>query len=80
MFDLRVEPRPLYEAPFGTNMAFQRSVFERYAWFRTDLGPRPGSEIHNEDTEFGNRLLKAGERLHCEPSAIVYHSPSPRID
>jgi GT2 family glycosyltransferase len=57
-------------------MAFQRSVFERYGGFRTDLGPRPGSEIRNEDTEFGRRLLDAGERLRYEPSAVVHHSVS----
>ena len=76
MFDLGVEPGPLDEAPFGTNMAFQRQVFEKYAGFRTDLGPQPGSEIRNEDTEFGQRLLQAGERLRYEPSAVVYHSVS----
>jgi glycosyltransferase involved in cell wall biosynthesis len=76
MFDLGLEPGPLTEAPFGTNMAFQRAVFERYGGFRTDLGPRPGSEIRNEDTEFGQRLLNAGERLLYEPSAVVYHEVS----
>lgn len=73
MFDLGEEAGPLDEPPFGTNMAFQRSVFDRYARFRTDLGPRPGSEIRSEDTEFGQRLLNAGERLYYEPSAVVYH-------
>jgi glycosyltransferase involved in cell wall biosynthesis len=76
MFDLGLEPGALTEAPFGTNMAFQRGVFERYGEFRTDLGPRPGSEIRNEDTEFGQRLLNAGERLYYEPSAVVYHEVS----
>jgi glucosyl-dolichyl phosphate glucuronosyltransferase len=65
---------PLHEPPFGANMAFQKRVFEQYGGFRTDLGPRPGSEIRNEDTEFGLRLLAAGELLRYEPSAIVYHS------
>ena len=37
--------------------------------------PRP-----NEDTEFGRRLIAAGERLRYEPSAVVYHSvPQNRI-
>jgi glycosyltransferase involved in cell wall biosynthesis len=76
MFDLGLEPGPLTEAPFGTNMAFRSGVFGRYGGFRTDLGPRPGSEIRNEDTEFGQRLLNAGERLHYEPSAVVYHEVS----
>ena len=29
-----------------------------------------------EDTEFGRRLLKAGEVLYYEPSAVVYHPVS----
>jgi glycosyltransferase involved in cell wall biosynthesis len=77
MFDLGLEAGPLAESPFGTNMAFQRRMFEKYNGFRTDLGPRPGSEIRNEDTEFGQRLLNAGERLRYEPSAVVYHSVAP---
>ena len=74
MFDLGEQPGELAEAPFGTNMAFRREVFQKYGGFRTDLGPRPGSEIRNEDTEFGTRLLAAGERLWYQPSAVVHHS------
>lgn len=76
MFDLGQEALELREAPFGTNMAFRRSMFERHGDFRTDLGPRPGSEIRNEDVEFGQRLLGAGERFWYEPSAVVYHAIS----
>jgi len=80
LFDLGDKASELDQAPFGTNMAFRREMFEKYGGFRTDLGPRPGSEIRNEDTEFGKRLLGAGERLRYEPSAIVYHSiPEDRI-
>jgi glycosyltransferase involved in cell wall biosynthesis len=74
MFDLGPEAGPLTVAPFGTNMAFHRKVFEKYGTFRTDLGPRPNSEIRNEDTEFGRRLLVACERLRYEPAAVVHHS------
>jgi glycosyltransferase involved in cell wall biosynthesis len=73
LFDLGPGAGQLAEAPFGTNMAFRKEMFEKYGSFRTDLGPRPGSEIRNEDTEFGSRLLAAGERLSYEPSAVVYH-------
>ena len=73
MFDLGPEAGPLAEPPFGTNMAFPKRVFEKYGSSRTDLGPRPGSEIRGEDTEFGRRLLAAGERLRYEPSAVVHH-------
>ena len=80
LFDLGGEPRELHESPFGANMAFHKKMFEKYGGFRTDLGPRPGSKIRNEDTEFGGRLLAAGERLYYEPAAIVYHPvPEDRI-
>ncbi len=76
LFDLGEQPGQLTEPPFGTNMAFRKEMFEKHGGFRTDLGPRPGSEIRNEDTEFGARLLAQGERLHYEPSAVVYHAVS----
>lgn len=70
----------LHEAPFGTNMAFRKSVFVKYGGFRTDMGPCPGSEMRNEDTEFGRRILAAGEKLWYEPSAVVYHAiPQERL-
>ncbi len=74
VFDLGPTAGELAEPPFGTNMAFWKSLFETYGGFRTDLGPQPGNEIRSEDTEFGHRLLAAGERLRYEPSAVVYHS------
>ena len=73
VFDLGPEAGELGESPFGTNMAFRKEMFEKYGGFRTDLGPRPGSEVRNEDSDFGRRLLTAGERLRYEPSAVVYH-------
>jgi glycosyltransferase involved in cell wall biosynthesis len=73
IFDLGERPGPLHQSPLGTNMAFRRIVFERHGKFRTDMGPRPGSEIRNEDTEFGRRIMAAGELLWYEPSAVVYH-------
>jgi glycosyltransferase involved in cell wall biosynthesis len=73
-FDLGEDSGPLTEAPFGTNMAFSKALFQKYGGFRTDLGPRPGSEIRAEDTEFGSRLLAASEPLGYAPSAVVYHT------
>ena len=75
-FDRGLQAGRLEETPVGTNMAFRKSLFERYGGFRADLGPRPGSEIRNEDSEFVRRLLRAGEPLYYAPSAIVYH-PTP---
>ena len=80
MFDLGQKAGELSEAPFGTNMAFRKSVFEKLGGFRTDLGPQPGSAIRSEDTEFGLRVLHDGQRLWYEPSAVVYHSlPANRL-
>jgi glycosyltransferase involved in cell wall biosynthesis len=74
MFDPKLDAGPLPEPPFGASMAFRREVFAKYGDFRTDLGRCGSSMLSNEDTEFGDRLLKAGERLRYEPSAVVYHS------
>ena len=73
LFDRGDQPGEIDWPPYGTNMAFQRSMFEKYGGFRTDLGPIPGSQIRNEDTEFGGRLMAAGERVRWEPCAVVYH-------
>ena len=72
-FDLGDLAGPLREPPFGTNMAFRKAVFKKYGGFRLDLGPQPGCEIRGEDSEFGHRLLSAGEQLWYEPNALVYH-------
>jgi glycosyltransferase involved in cell wall biosynthesis len=75
LFDFGDQPGELHQAPYGANMAFRKTMFEKYGGFRTDLGPSPNREIPrpNEDTEFGRRLMAAGERLWYEPTAIVYH-------
>ncbi len=72
-FDLGDQPCVLDRPPFGTNMAFLRTIFDKYGVFRTDLGPSPGSEIRNEDVEFCRRLMTGGEKLLYEPAAVVYH-------
>jgi glucosyl-dolichyl phosphate glucuronosyltransferase len=73
LFDRGDEARELFEPPYGTNMAYRESVFEKYGHFRTDLGRSADNLIGKEDTEFGERLLRAGERLWYAPSAIIYH-------
>jgi glycosyltransferase involved in cell wall biosynthesis len=75
LLDLGEKPCRLHQAPYGTNMAFRKEAFEKYGLFRTDLGPGAAHNTSrlNEDTEFGRRLMAAGERLRYEPCAIVYH-------
>lgn len=80
LFDFGDEAGELKSPPFGTSMAFQKKMFEKYGGFRTDMGPKPGSEIRNEDTEFGRRIMAAGERLWYAPGAVVYHGvPEKRL-
>lgn len=76
IFDLGPEVRELHEPPYGNNMAFRKVMFEKYGGFRVDMGPCPKSRNPQkaEDSEFGRRLLAAGERLRYEPSAVLYHS------
>lgn len=74
VFDLGEQPMVLTRPPFGTNMAFHRSMFTKYGLFRTDMGPSPGSEIRNEDVEFCRRLMTGGENLRYQPKAVVYHA------
>jgi glycosyltransferase involved in cell wall biosynthesis len=81
-FDLGREPLQLERAPYGANMAFRKEMFKRHGVFRTDLGPGLGRNAprFNEDTEFGRRLIRAGEKLRYEPSAVAYHLvPQDRI-
>jgi glycosyltransferase involved in cell wall biosynthesis len=80
LFDRGLEPIDLTEAPFGNNMAFRRQAFEQYGTFRVDIGRRPGSILGSEDSEFGERLLAAGEKLRYEPTAVLYHAvPAKRV-
>lgn len=72
-FDRGSEAGPLNEPPLGANMAFRRDVFKKWGGFRTDLGPSGSTLLRNDDTEFGRRLLAAGERLRYEPSAVMRH-------
>ena len=79
VFDKGAQPNELGEAPYGANMAYRKEMFEKHGLFRTDLGPSPNREIPRpcEDTEFGRRLMTAGERLRYEPSAVAYHPLPP---
>jgi glycosyltransferase involved in cell wall biosynthesis len=80
LFDGGPQARELPEPPYGANMAYRKVMFEKHGLFRSDLGPRPGSEIRAEDTEFGRRVMAAGERVRYEPSALVYHPiPEDRV-
>jgi glycosyltransferase involved in cell wall biosynthesis len=76
LFDLGATPGPLTRPPYGANMAYKKAIFDKYGFFRTDLGRQGETLISSEDAELGFRLLKAGELLRYEPRAVVYHAVS----
>jgi glycosyltransferase involved in cell wall biosynthesis len=69
--------RDLEQVPFGANMIFCKSVFERFGLFSTDRG-RVGKKLWSgEDTDIFARLLKAGTKIMYFPQAKVYHHIDP---
>src|SRR5262249_53990563 len=64
-------------SPFGANLSFRRAVFDKYGYFKTDLGPNASGQIRlgggGEDTEFCRRLMSNGEIIVYCAEAVVYH-------
>ena len=77
-FDLGDELKPVQVPPLGANSAFRRDIFEKYGLFRLDLGVNGSSHtITCDDTEFGERLIRGGEKIIYNPRAIIYHPVDP---
>jgi glucosyl-dolichyl phosphate glucuronosyltransferase len=77
-FDLGDEPQTIQIAPMGANSAFRREVFSKYGLFRLDLGVRGSKHtITCDDTEFGGRLMAAGEKIAYCPAAVIHHPVDP---
>lgn len=77
-FDLGDECKEINTPPLGANSAFRKNVFARHGLFRLDLGVRGSRHtITCDDTEFGGRLIAAGERIIYCPTAIIYHPVDP---
>lgn len=57
----------------GSNMTFQKCLFEKYEGFNTSLG-RVGKQLYgNEEKELFYRLKSKGEEMWYVPSTVVYH-------
>ena len=78
-FDCGDELKEIRVPPLGANSAFRKEVFQRYGLFRLDLGVS-GNEhtITCDDTEFGERLIRAGEKIVYCPTAVIYHPVDPK--
>lgn len=69
------------EHPFGLNMAFRRSVFERIGAFNPDLGRKKRSLLSNEESELFHRISANGSKVYYAPSALLHHRiPKNRVD
>jgi len=78
-FDLGDEIREVKVPPLGANSAFRKDVFKKYGLFRLDLGPNESRHtVTCEDTEFGERLIRGGEKIVYCPGAIIYHPVDPK--
>ena len=77
-FDLGNELKEIKVPPLGANSAFRKEVFGKYGLFRLDLGVTGSKHtITCDDTEFGERLIRGGEKIVYCPAAIVYHPVDP---
>ena len=61
------------DGPAGPSMAFRREIFDRYGEFDTAFGLRPGSLVAGAESEFCDRLSRAGLRFAYVADAIVDH-------
>jgi glucosyl-dolichyl phosphate glucuronosyltransferase len=77
-FDQGDEPKEIRVPPIGANSAFRKDIFRQHGPFRLDLGPSSSRHtVTCEDWEFGERLIRAGEKIAYCPTAIVYHPVDP---
>jgi GT2 family glycosyltransferase len=63
--------------PYGATVAFRKTAFERFGYYRTDLGPTGVERVLGEDTELCRRLLSGGESIAYVPTAVVVHPVEP---
>jgi len=61
------------EYPFGLNMAFDRTVFEKIGFFNPNLGRKRKNLLSNEECEFFWRAKQANLKVIYNPKAILFH-------
>lgn len=59
--------------PIGANMAFRKSMFEKYGHFDTNLGRRGTDLEGGDEKEMFSRLKKGGEKIFYVPEVWAEH-------
>jgi glycosyltransferase involved in cell wall biosynthesis len=57
----------------GANMSFKREIFDKFGFFKTDLGRKGNKLCMGEETELYWRIKNHGEKCIYYPFAIIYH-------
>ena len=65
------------EHPFGLNMAFRKSVFDRVGDFNPQLGRSKGCLLSNEELDIFYRIAKADLNVFYASNALLYHRIPP---
>lgn len=68
--EIKPYTKPMIEL-IGANMAFKREAFEKFGYFRTDLGVGRGTM--GDETEFFQRLFKQNCKIYYCGKAVVWH-------
>lgn len=79
-FDPGAAPREILPGdvlPVGASMGFRPACFADGNLFRTDLGVCGRDKGRGEDTEFMDRLVKAGRRGYYIADALSHHEVAP---
>jgi len=81
--DLGNLPKPFKgnKFPIGANMAFRKSIFEKYGVFDVNLGRRGAGLEGGDEKEMFIRLKRGGEKIFYVPEVVVKHIiPGSRIE
>jgi GT2 family glycosyltransferase len=78
--EVAVEERPLARGEYviTASAAFRTDLLRATGGFDTDLGPREGTQLVNDDVALGDRFIAVGGRLHHVPAAVVVHELPPQ--
>lgn len=78
--DEAIELKSYFGTPFGTNVSYKKSIFERVGLFDVSMGRMgQGSYVGGEEQDLNIKILKSGGKIWYQPAAIVYHPLRPEM-